>query len=193
MKKDEFLSRLGKLLRRLPPEDRERSLHYYAEMVEDSLDDGMDEEQAVAAIGTPEEVAAQILEEIPLPAKHRMSATEIVLLVVGSPLWLALGAALAAVLVSLYAVLASLLIGYYALLLACGAGALGGLAWGVFGLLHGRVAMALLYIGAALICLSLTAVLAVLLVPVTRAFVRAALAFPRWLRAKWEKKRGISR
>ena len=40
MKKDEFLSSLERLLRSLKREERNRFLSYYAEMIEDYMEDG---------------------------------------------------------------------------------------------------------------------------------------------------------
>jgi uncharacterized membrane protein len=61
MNKQEFLESIRSQLRGLPEEDIEKSLDYYAEMIEDRVEDGLTEEEAVEAMGTPEEVASQIL------------------------------------------------------------------------------------------------------------------------------------
>ena len=53
MKKDEFLSSLERLLRSLKREERNRFLSYYAEMIEDYMEDGCEEEDAVQRIGVP--------------------------------------------------------------------------------------------------------------------------------------------
>ena len=57
MQKTEFLDRLRTALADLPAEELEKTLGYYAEMIEDRMEDGMDEEAAVAAMGDPEAVA----------------------------------------------------------------------------------------------------------------------------------------
>lgn len=54
MQKTEFLDRLRAALADLPAEELEKTLGYYAEMIEDRMEDGMDEEAAVAAMGDPE-------------------------------------------------------------------------------------------------------------------------------------------
>lgn len=53
MQKTEFLDRLRAALADLPAEELEKTLGYYAEMIEDRMEDGMDEEAAVAAMGDP--------------------------------------------------------------------------------------------------------------------------------------------
>ena len=61
MTRDEFLGRLGELLACLPAEQVEETKAFYAEAIADRMEDGMSEEEAVAAMGTPGEDA---------PAQH---------------------------------------------------------------------------------------------------------------------------
>ena len=106
MQKTEFLDRLRAALADLPAEELEKTLGYYAEMIEDRMEDGMDEEAAVAAMGDPEAVAREILLDAPLGTlvrakikpKRALSGWEILLLVLGAPLWLPLLATAAALL-----------------------------------------------------------------------------------------------
>ena len=65
MNKQEFLKTLWNRLSELPNEDVERSLDYYAEMIDDRVESGMTEDEAVEAIGGVEEAAAQILADVP--------------------------------------------------------------------------------------------------------------------------------
>ena len=65
MKKQEFLAELWKQLSDAPKEDVERSLDYYTEMIEDRIEAGMSEEEAVADIGSPKDAAKQIMDELP--------------------------------------------------------------------------------------------------------------------------------
>ncbi len=57
MTRDEFLGRLGELLACLPAEQVEETKAFYAEAIADRMEDGMSEEEAVAAMGAPGEVA----------------------------------------------------------------------------------------------------------------------------------------
>jgi hypothetical protein len=45
----------------MPKADLERTLQYYREMIDDRMEDGMTEQEAVADVGDPEELAAAIL------------------------------------------------------------------------------------------------------------------------------------
>ena len=110
MRKQEFLSQLQKGLIGLPQEDIEEQLVFYSEMIEDRIEEGLPEEEAVAAIGPVEEVVSQIVAETPfsklvkerIKPKRALRAWEIVLLVLGSPLWLSLLIGAFAVLLGVY-------------------------------------------------------------------------------------------
>lgn len=65
MTRDEFLGRLGELLACLPAEQVEETKAFYAEAIADRMEDGMSEEEAVAAMGAPGEVAKATLDDLP--------------------------------------------------------------------------------------------------------------------------------
>lgn len=135
MNKTEFLSALRERLSQLPREDVEERLAFYSEMIDDRIEDGLSEAEAVREIGTVEEVAAEIISSIPLTRivknkikkKRRLRAWEIVLLILGSPIWFSLLVAAFSVTLSLYAVLWSVIISLWA--------AFGGLLGGGIGLI----------------------------------------------------------
>ena len=95
----------------LPQAEIEDRVSFYSEMINDRMEEGLSEEEAVAAIGSVETVIDQIIADVPLlsliKAKikrtRKLSAWEIVLLAVGSPIWIALIAAAFAVVISVYA------------------------------------------------------------------------------------------
>ncbi len=60
MTKKAFLRALRKSLKELPPEDKNKSIEYYGEMIDDRIEEGVAEEEAVAALGTVEKICAEI-------------------------------------------------------------------------------------------------------------------------------------
>ena len=58
-----FLRALERGLAPLREEDRRQALDYYAEMIADSVENGLSEEEAVANFDAPEAIAAQLCEE----------------------------------------------------------------------------------------------------------------------------------
>ncbi len=98
MTKIEFLQTLAGRLKGLPEEDIRKSLDFYEEMLDDGMEEGIPEEEAVASLGDMEEIVGQILAEIPLTKlvghklkpKRALLGWEIALLIVGAPLWIPL-------------------------------------------------------------------------------------------------------
>ena len=145
MNKQEFLTALRQGLSGLPIEDTEERLNFYSEMIDDQVEEGKSEEEAVASIGSVDEILSQILSEVPLTQivkkkikpKRRLRTWEIVLLAVGSPLWLSLGVAAFAVLISVYAVLWCMVATAWSVfgsLVGCAAGCVAvGVVWICFG------------------------------------------------------------
>ena len=123
MKRLEFLLQLQDRLSYLPQDEIEERLSFYNEMIDDRIEEGLSEEEAVAGIGTVEEIAAQILADTPLSKlvkekmrpKKQLRVWEIVLLAVGSPLWLCLLIAVFAVIFSLYITLWSVVISLWSI------------------------------------------------------------------------------
>ena len=160
MNKYEFLGRLRERLAGLPPKDIEKSLDYYAEMIADRIEDGMSEEEAVAALGTIDEIVAQILEETPLPKlvkekvrpKRPLRTWEILLIVLGFPLWLPLLIAFASIIFSVLVAIGSVLISVFAVAVAVGACALAFTVAGFICVATARGALGTILIGATLIC-----------------------------------------
>ena len=108
MTRDEFLGRLGELLACLSEDQVEETKQFYAEAIADRMEDGMSEEEAVAAMGTPGEVAEATLDDLPAvpraiaKTRRRSNALLWVLAIVGSPVWVPLLLAFAAVAVTVY-------------------------------------------------------------------------------------------
>ena len=94
MKKEAFLRALDKRLEGMTAEERARALEFCAESIDDRVEDGMAEEDAVTALGDVEDVARGLLADRPLGAvvrervRHESNAGRVVLLICASPLLL---------------------------------------------------------------------------------------------------------
>ncbi len=150
MNRKEFLRSLSRSLRGMPRAERAQSLEYYGEMIQDRMEEGLSEEEAVACLDSADEIARQILESNGVQEKRRNRAPiwMIALIVLGSPLWLTLLFAFLAVVLAAYIVAWSLIAALYAVLLGmavCGpCGALGL----VVELAKGNFSLAVLLLGA---------------------------------------------
>lgn len=122
MDKLEFLSELREALRGLPDSDIEERLSFYSEMIDDRIEEGLSVKEAIAEIGSVEKIRAEIIRTTPLvkiiakkiKPRKKIGVWEIVLLVLGAPIWLSLAVAAFAVALSLYAVIWSGVISLWA-------------------------------------------------------------------------------
>ena len=124
MNKQEFLSALARELDSLPREEREQTLTYYGELIDDRLEDGQDEGEVTQSLGNPKAVAQALLgEEQPQLPNRGLRVWVIVLLVLGFPLWgsLLLTAAVMVLCVFLCLFLPAFVLGVLALSLLAGA------------------------------------------------------------------------
>ncbi len=155
MNKSEFLAALREKLNGVPEEDINKSLDFYGEMIDDRVEDGMSEEEAVEALGSMEEIINQILSEVSLPKlvkekvkpKQALKVWEVVLLVLGAPIWVPIVLSLCSVVLSAYLAVWMMIISLYVLDLSVALSGLAliGLAFGaliqsnlaVFGMMFG--------------------------------------------------------
>ena len=95
MLKTAFLEALQSGLAGLPQQDIEERLAFYGEMIDDRMEEGLSEEEAVEAIGPVDRVINEIIAQTPLTKivkerikpKRSLRAWEILLLILGFPLW----------------------------------------------------------------------------------------------------------
>ena len=164
MNKKEYFDLLRERLSGLPRQETEERLSFYEEIIDDRMEEGLSEEEAIRELGTVEETASAILEEIPLSKiakekirpKRKMKAWEIVLLAVGSPLWLTLLIVLASVLITVYAVLWSMVAAIWSIFGALASCAVGGVAEGIVLICTQSVFVGIAFIGAGLVLAGLS-------------------------------------
>lgn len=156
MNREQFLKEVGARLKGLPREDAARSLEYYNEMIADHIENGLSEEEAVAAMGSIDDAVSQILSEIPLkkivrektrPKKARR-AWETVLLILGFPVWGSILIAICAVLFAVYAALWAMVVVLYAVDFALAASGVGCIAGGIIFLIAGGGPRSIVLFGA---------------------------------------------
>ena len=172
MTKEGFLAQLRQQLWALPEADRQNSLDYYAEMIDDRMEEGLSEEEAVAAIGNLEEIVQQILGETPRPpvvvepakkekpTKDNTKIWLIILLILASPVLISLAASAAATVLSVYVSLWTVVIVLYAGFLALAVSSAGCIVGSFF--MVGGIAGGIVAWGAALVCAGLAILLLLL-------------------------------
>ena len=180
MTKREFLSELRAALAWLPREDIEERTAFYTEMIDDRIEEGLSESEAVAEVGSVDEIAEQTLAEIPLSklVKQRMTPKrslrgwEKALIVLGFPVWFPLLTASAALLLALLVCVFALIIALWAVELALWAAAAGCIVLSVISFSRGQMMPGVAALGAALVSAGLALLAYYGCVAATRGLLR---------------------
>ena len=180
MSKEDFLNELRQKLSGLPQDELEERLSFYSEMIDDRMEDGISQEEAVADIGTVDSIVEQIMAETPLALlvrervrpKRDLKAWEILLLILGAPLWVPLVMALVIIAFSVYLVIWSAVVCFYALDLSLFAGFIGGIV-GIFMYIGAKNGAGVLFsVGVAFTCAGFAILMFFFCVWITKAVIR---------------------
>lgn len=162
MNKQEFLAELKGRLHALGEVEIKKTLAYYSEIIDDRIEEGMTEEQAIESMESIGAIAEQALQDAPLTQLIRakkprnLSAGTIILLVLGSPVWLPLFIAAFAIVFSMFVVIWSLIVSLWAVVISFVVGGLVSVATGPF---VGGMPTMLFYIGAGLVLIGIALLL----------------------------------
>ncbi len=189
MNKKQFLSRLNRALHKMKPAERRQSVAYYAELIDDGMENGLSEAEAVEKCGDADRIAEEILSDAGMAdtIKPKGDTAKTVLIAAGSPLWMVFACAAAAVLLVLYVTMWAVLIALYAVLVAVFAAGLAGVLQFVLQLLAGAPATAFMMLGAGLICVGLGLLLTAPIVQLSKLFVKGTISSWKWV---WNKAKG---
>ncbi len=200
MTKHEFITQLRVKLSGLPEREVEERLDFYAEMIDDCIEDGRTEEEAVAQIGSVDEVASQIVADIPLLAiakkkikpARRLKTWEIVLLCVASPVWVPLLIAAPTVAFALYVSLWAVIVSLWAAFGSLVGGAFAGIASGLALSMGANVPAGLALISAGVVCAGLSILLFFGCKAATRGIVMLAGKTVLTIKRLFIKKEGVA-
>ena len=199
MNKDQFLAAVRQEAVSVPQHELEKMLEYYEEMIDEATEEGLCEEEAIARLGTWDEICEQIgafrigsppvssspqCQTPPKQASEPKSAARrrvnlpvwaVVLLILTSPVWgtvvLTLLIVLFAVVFSLVVIGGALVISLFAIVIALAAVGVVGIPAGVVLLATSGIAPFLLTLGGGLICVGLAILGGLLLAPFAVFFI----------------------
>lgn len=159
MTKLKFLLELHNKLSMLPNDEIEERLSFYSEMIEDRMEEGVSEEEAVSAVGSVDDIAEQIISEYPLvklvkekiKPKRNVKGWEIVLIILGFPVWFPLLAAIFSVVLAAFVTVWAAVISLWSVFVAFVGCFIGCLVGGIILIAVGNAVSGMLLIGSALI------------------------------------------
>lgn len=190
MNKQEFFKELSSRLSLYPQSEIEKSIAYYDEIISDRMEDGMQEEEAVEALGNIDEIAKNVMLDMPLPAIFKSKITEsqnksqnkgiwIALVIIGAPLWLPLLLAACCVVFAVYICIWSVIISLYAVELSLAVAAIGCFIGGIVLCFRSVVSTGLCSIGASLVCASLALFMFKPLILISKGLIKLTVCFGR--------------
>ena len=139
MNKEKFLENLKTAFLEISDSDADERVAFYSEMIDDLVDDGASEEEAVAKVGPVSKIIDETLHAIPLlelvkrkvKSSSRLPGWAIALIIIGSPIWISLAAAAFSIALSLFVTLWSVALSLWAVFLSFCAGAVVGILGGI--------------------------------------------------------------
>lgn len=199
MDKQAFLTALRSGLSGLPQDDIEERLTFYGEMIDDRMEEGLSEEEAVAAIGEVSEIVRQAVADTPLAKiakerirpKRRLKTWEIVLLALGSPIWLSLAIAAAAVLFAVIVSLWSVILSLWAVFASLAVSVVAAVPTGAFFAVGGHGAAGLAMLSAGLVCAGLTILLFFGCMGAMKGILRLTKKITLWTKDRFIKKEDV--
>ncbi len=183
MTKQQFMDLLQFRLQQMPAQELADILAFYEESIQDRMEEGLTEEEAVAQMGDFEELVANILTDLPMhtlltnrikEANNRTSnkALILVLLILGFPLWFPISLIFVCILLILLLTLWILLGSLYITLLGIAFAGVSGIIQGFFQFGMAGIAQGFACIGAGLACIGLALLLCIPLLWLSKQFIR---------------------
>ena len=208
MTKEQFLRELQNRLSFLPSTEVAPFISYYREMIEDRMEEGMSEADAVAGLGDIGRIVEVIQYEMPVTSLVVSSVREktseakakaesrwpawgkglvIALLIIGSPIWVSLLVAGLGLLVGLLAAKLAIIVAVAAVVLAMAVGSVAALVIGCVNLFS-QPAAGIALIGAGLLGVGLTILAYLLAVIIIKGIIQLIKLLFHWLKGLFVKK-----
>ena len=195
MNKEQFKQEIRTRLSDYSDEDINKALEFYDEAIDDRMEDGMSEDEAVAAIGTPEEVARQIQMDTPITTlvknkvkgKGELKTWQVVLIILTAPIWFGLGIALLSIIFSIVVTILSLVFAFMVTMAALIASGVGVFCVSLIALIAGGGLHAVVSAGAALVILGLGILSIIPVMAFARGAIKVIKGFLSWIKSLFVK------
>lgn len=194
MNKNVFFRILSSKLKDYPQSEIDKSIAYYDEIISDEMEDGMAEEDAIRALGSIDDIATDIMLDMPLPALVRSKINKskgktfhkglwLALVILGAPLWIPLLAAAGCVVLAIYITIWSGILALYAFELSFAILAIAGFAGGLILSFTSSIATGLCLIGIALVSAALALFCFKPLIFISKKLIDLTVIFGRWIKS----------
>lgn len=165
MNKRNFLSKLSDKLSNLPHSEAQERLNFYSEMIDDLVEEGLTEEQAVLKVGNADDIAREIVTDVPfndiveeklILDNNANKGWQLALLIASAPIWFSILIAIFSVAISLIATLLAVSISLWAVPISLIACAVTGVIYCFILIFSGYALTGFAVLGAGLLCAGLS-------------------------------------
>ena len=201
MTKRQFLDELRARLSPLPQLDIEKTIAFYSEMIDDRIDDGMAEEEAVEKMESPAVIAERIIAEsgyppvvvTPQPQQKQKTKSDyralwITLAIIGFPIWGSILISLLSAIFVVYISIWTVVISLFAVAIALAAASVGCIVAGAMSMSLSMFAGSF-SVGAALICAGLSIIMFIVSIASAKGVAMFTAFLFRKLRSAFSRKK----
>ena len=178
MNKQDFLAKLETALAGIPHAERQKTVDYYREYIEDCIEDGAQEEEAVNSLESVDDIAEKIINEIPIHKfvsesvkSKKYGGIKIALIILGSPVWIPLLIGAISTIFSLYMSVWAIILSLFTTSLGL---AIGGIGYAIssFIFIGKNILSTLFMLGGGLICVGLGILIFILTIEFSKLFIK---------------------
>lgn len=196
MNKESFLTKLRERLSGFPQEEVEGRILYYGEKIDYLIEDGKTEEEAVAELGSVDEIADKLASEFSLSKivmenakkNRKIKPWVIVLLVLFFPVWFSLAISALAVLFSVFVSIWAVILSFYIADFAIAVVAVATVPVSIMLFTSGNTPTAFFLLGSGFVLAGITILLFLLAVLISRGAIKLFRMLFVWIKSLFIKK-----
>lgn len=177
MKKQEFIDKLSGLTKDLTASEREKAIQFYTEIIEDKIESGISEEEAVAQLGSPTGAAQKIKTDMQAKSKK----TKKIILISTCVIWVPFLLTMILMVFSIYLVLWTVIITGFCAVLSFACVFLEGILT-LFMVIAHNLPAAVLQLGIALFCGGAAILSYMGMIRLTKLFLHYSAKSFRWMK-----------
>lgn len=190
MTKQEFLAALEQRLKAIPDDERKRTIAYYDESIDDRMEDGMTEEEAVDSLESIDTIVQKIMKDTPLKTivkkkvehKKKLEAWQVILIILACPIWFPVGMGGISVVFGLCMAVFGVSIGLFASVVGLCGGGVAAVVGGIFTCVSQGPAFGLMTMGAGFCCIALGIFILLGAIALVKGVVFLIKKFIQWLK-----------
>lgn len=202
MTKAEFLLNLQNRLCFLSAQELEKAMSFYSEAIDDRMENGFSEEEAVADLGNIDEIVKNIEIELPITelVKNKVKKSRdksdnktlwIILTICTAPFWLPLAVAFCAIVFAIYIVIWAVIFCLYAALFSFAVTAVAGIFAGIIRGFLISPAHGLMVIGVSIVCAGLFILLIKPVVLLTKKLIQLTALIAKKIKGLFVSKKEV--